>query len=35
MTGQEEVRCTNQNPSCMDDGTDGDQVHQSEPKLHG
>ena len=26
---------TNQNPSCMDDGTDGDQVHQSEPELRG
>ena len=35
MTGQMETRCTNQNLSCMDDGTDGDQVHQSESNLQG
>ena len=23
MTGQMETRCTNQNPTCRDDGTDG------------
>ena len=35
MTGQMETRCTNQIPSCRDDGTDGDQVHQSESNLQG
>ena len=33
VTGQTVIRCTNQNPCCRDDGTDGDQVHQSDPEL--